>query len=91
MIADSNAAAKRGEVGTLDADPFVNGQDFELGPVAIDVKQNDPDKATGTAKFKNLGEDQTIIFDLVKLKPGWRIDDIRSPQGASLRAQFKKR
>lgn len=91
MIADSNAAAKRGEVGTLDGDPFINAQDFELGPVAIDVKMSGTDKATGTAKFKNLGQDNTIIFDLVKLKQGWRIDDIRSPEGASLRAQFKKR
>lgn len=90
MIADSNAAAKRGEVGTLEADPFVNAQDFEVGPVTIDVKPTGADKATGTAKFKNLGTDTTIVFNLVKTKEGWRIDDILT-EGASMRAMFKKR
>ena len=31
-----------------------------------------------------------MTLDLVKLKDGWRIDDIRAPNG-SLRALFKKR
>jgi len=90
MIADSNAAAKRGEVGTLEADPFVNAQDFEVGPVTIDVKPAGTDKAIGTAKFKNLGSDMTIVFNLVKTKLGWRIEDILT-DGASMRAMFKKR
>jgi hypothetical protein len=88
--ADAKAAAKRREVGALGGDPFIDGQDWELTDLSIDVKDNGPDKATGTVKFKNFGKDVTITHDLVKVKQGWRIDDIRMPSG-SLRALFKKK
>jgi len=89
MEADATAAAKRKEVGALDGDPFVDAQDFEITDVKIDVKDSAPDKATGTVTFKNFGKDTTVTYDLVKLKQGWRIDDIHMPSG-SLRALFKK-
>lgn len=57
--------------------------------MSIDVKDNGPDKAVATVRFKNLGKDVTITHDLVKLKQGWRIDEIRMPSG-SLRSLFKK-
>ena len=57
--------------------------------VKIDVKDSAPDKATGTVTFKNFGKDTTVTLDLVKLKQGWRVDDIHMPSG-SLRALFKK-
>jgi hypothetical protein len=88
--ADAKAAAKRREVGALGGDPFVDAQDFEIDAVVIDVKESAPDKAVGTVKFKNFGKDVTVTLDLVKLKQGWRIDEIRMPSG-SLRALFKKK
>jgi hypothetical protein len=88
--ADAKTAAKRNEVGALGGDPFVDAQDFDIQALAIAVKENGPNKATGTVKFKNFGKDVTITHDLVKLKQGWRIDEIRMPSG-SLRALFKKK
>lgn len=88
--ADSKAAAKRKEVGALGGDPFVDAQDFEIDAVTIDVKETAPDKAVGTVNFKNFGKDVTVTLDLVRLKQGWRIDEIRMPSG-SLRALFKKK
>ena len=35
--------------------------------------------AEGSIKFKNQGENATVIADLVKTKNGWRIDDLRVP------------
>jgi hypothetical protein len=90
IAADAKAAAKRREVGALGGDPFVDAQDFEIDAVTIDVKETAPDKATGTVSFKNFGKDVTVTHDLVKLRQGWRIDDIRMPSG-SLRALFKKK
>jgi hypothetical protein len=88
--ADAKAAAKKGEVGALGGDPFVDAQDFDVSAVMIDVKETALNKAIGTVKFKNFGKDVTITHDLVKLKQGWRIDEIRMPSG-SLRALFKKK
>lgn len=87
--ADAKAAAKRKEVGALGGDPFIDGQDWEITDVSIAVKENGPDKATGTVTFKNFGSDVTITHDLVKTRQGWRIDDVHMPSG-SLRALFKK-
>lgn len=88
--ADARAAAKRGDVPNLAGDPFIDAQDWEIESFAIDVKERGKDKATATVKFKNAGENVTMTLDLVKLKDGWRIDEIRGPSG-SLRALFKKR
>jgi hypothetical protein len=87
---DSKAAAKRGEVGELDGDPFIDAQDYQIDAIAIDVKESG-NKAVATATFKNFGKDTTIVMDLVKLKQGWRIDELHLPNRKSLRALFKKK
>jgi hypothetical protein len=76
MIKDRKDAAKRGDIPTLDGDPFVNGQDWEIGPVDIVVRDIAPDKAGATAKFNNLKTPMTVAYDLVRLKEGWRIAEI---------------
>lgn len=87
---DQKAAAKRGEVGTLDGDPFIDAQDYQIDAVAIDVQETG-NKATATVKFKNFGKDTAIAMDLVKIKQGWRIDEMQLPDRKSLRALFKKK
>jgi hypothetical protein len=89
--ADAKAAAKRGEVGNLDGDPFVDAQDWDISSFAIDVKDTGPDKASGTVKFRNFEKDYDVAIDLVKTKAGWRIDEISLPGRKSLRALFKKK
>src|SRR5688500_15693131 len=89
-LIDADAKAAKGEVGQLGADPFIDAQDFEIAAFAIDVKETAPGKAVGTVKFKNFTEDQTVTLELVKLKTGWRIDEIRAPETKSLRALLKK-
>ena len=87
MIKDMNMSAKRKEVGTLDGDPFIDAQDWEISNLAIDVKTNG-NKANAIVTFTNLGKPSTISLDLVKTAAGWRIADILAPSG-SLRALFK--
>ena len=76
MIKDRKDAAKRGDAPELDGDPFLDAQDWEIGPVAITVEDTAPDRASATAKFENFKMPTTVAYDLVKLKPGWRIADI---------------
>ena len=94
IIKDQHAAAKRGEVGTLDGDPFIDAQDWEIDAFDIAVADVAPDKAQATVKFTNLGSPQTIVLDLTRIKAGWRISDItwmRDGKGASLRALFVRK
>lgn len=93
MIKDQNAAAKRGDVGALDGDPFIDAQDWDIKDFDIAVAASAPGKATATVKFANLGTPKTVVLDLVKLKGGWRINEItwqRDGKSETLRALFRQ-
>lgn len=76
IVKDRDDAAKRGDVPTLDGDPFVDAQDFEISDVNIAVSDAPPDKATATVNFKNINEPVKVVLNLVKIKNEWRIADI---------------
>jgi Protein of unknown function (DUF3828) len=80
MIKDEATARKHGDIGTLESDPFLNAQDWVIGPVEITVEDIALDKAKATAKFTNFKMPETVLYDLVKLKDGWRIADITWPE-----------
>ena len=76
---DIATSKKRNEVGKLDFDPFIGGQDWS--PTRIDLKVAagaTPDRATGTARFTPPGEtkESVVTLDLAKTPAGWRIADI---------------
>jgi hypothetical protein len=91
MIKDGKDAQKRGDVPALDGDPFVGAQDWEIGPVVIEVRDLAPDKASATAKFSNLKMPTTVTYDLVKLANGWRIADISWGDNDTLRGLYVKK
>ena len=91
IIKDRNKAARRGEVGTLDSDPFIDAQDFEIDTVDVVVCDNAADKASATVSFKNLNQQTTVVLDLVKLRDGWRIADIAWDRKETLRAMLTRK
>ena len=87
MVKDQKLAAKRGEVGLLDFDPFIDAQDWEISDFDIAVDDSVPGKATATVKFTNF-KPVTVRLDIVKAKNEWRIADItwlRDGKAGSLR------
>ena len=90
MIADRATAAKNDDVPTLDGDPFVDAQDWEIKDLHIAVSEVGADHATGTVTFKNIDSPVTITLDLVRTPKGWRIDDIHWPDG-TLRGLLAKK
>jgi hypothetical protein len=85
--ADAKAAAKRREVPTLDGDPFIDAQDFEIKSFTIDIKDLSPAQATATVTFTNgaSAENKPVVLDLLKIGNEWRIDDFRGGSSGSLR------
>ena len=75
----------QGEVGKLGSDPFIDAQDWEIEGVEVAVRDTAAGKARATVSFKNLGQPETVILDLVKLKQNWRIADITWDRKATLR------
>ncbi len=80
LIGDDIAESKkRDEVGRLDFDPFIGGQDWEKTRIELKVTPGAAaDRATGTARFTPPGEKKqsVVTLDLVKTPAGWRIADI---------------
>jgi Protein of unknown function (DUF3828) len=92
IITDRKKAARRGEVGQLDGDPFIDAQDWNIDKFDIEITDTGRGKAKATVKFNNLDRPATIVLDLIQIKNDWRISDITSLHDGkpdSLRALFK--
>jgi Protein of unknown function (DUF3828) len=76
MNKDQQDAARHGDVGKLDGDPFIDAQDWEIKSFDVAMKDTAPGKASATVTFTNLGTPKTIVLDLVTIKNDWRIYDI---------------
>lgn len=87
MDRDNREAKRRNEVPTLDGDPFIDAQDWEISKLSIDVTANG-DSATARVSFQNFGEAKRITLELAKTPAGWRIAEIKAPSG-SLKALYK--
>lgn len=87
MDRDNREAKRRNEVPTLNGDPFVDAQDWEISKLSIDVTGSG-DTATAWMSFQNFGEARRVLLELVKTPAGWRIADIKAPSG-SLKALYK--
>ena len=92
IIKDGKAAAKRKDAPSLDFDPFIDGQEWELADVNVAVSDAPPDKAVATVTFKNFGMPTKIVVNLVRTKSDWRIANItweRDGNPETLRGLFK--
>lgn len=63
-----------GEIGRIDFDPFVNGQDYQITNLLIGEPYLAGGKAVVKVTFDNMGTAQEIGFLLVN-EDGWKVDD----------------
>jgi hypothetical protein len=87
LIKDQTVASKRGEVGALDGDPFIDAQDWKIADLKVAVMPAGA-KANATVTFTNFGDRRSVGLSLVKTTAGWRVDDIKASFG-SLRKLLK--
>jgi hypothetical protein len=76
IMKDRAAADARGEVPTLDGDPFVGAQEWNIAGFDIKVDSVAGDSAMATVKFRNYDRDQTFHLKLRRVGNAWRIDDV---------------
>jgi len=62
---DQKAAVRRHEVPTLDGDPFIDAQDWDISAVNVEVRDVSSDKAVATVSFKTI----KLVH---KLGQGWQ-------------------
>jgi hypothetical protein len=76
----------------IDADPFIDAQDFEIASYDLKTEQKSKDSARIVASFINLSEPRNVTYALRRLKTGWRIADISwGRPGQSFRKMMKVR
>ena len=73
---DEQAARRRKDMPTLDGDPFVDGQDWEISTVNIAMSNVTGTSATATATFVSAGTPTKVIYDMIRINGAWRIRDI---------------
>lgn len=71
-----------GELGALDFDPYINGQDYQISDLEIGEPAIEGDRATVLVTFDNFDQPNEITYDLVNEHGGWRIDDVAGVNGA---------
>ncbi|MDB5623863.1 MAG: hypothetical protein JWR39_2426 [Devosia sp.] len=67
-----------GEMGAIEFDPYVNGQDYELTDFAIGEPLIEGDTATVEVSFTNFSDPTELTYELVFEDGGWKIDDVAS-------------
>ena len=83
LIRDDVARSK-GEVGCLDFDFWVNGQDWKITNLKVAIGAAGKDRETVIAKFLNLGVPQEIHFEFRRIGAAgkdegrWLLDDAHS-------------
>jgi hypothetical protein len=80
ILDDSVQASKLGATPSLNGDPFIGHQEWQISDLAIDVKDGML-KAVGTVTFTNFGKPEKLVLELLKVGEAWRIADIRWANG----------
>lgn len=87
MQRDYMRAHKNGVPPTLNGDPFLDAQDWEISDLSVSATELGG-RASGTVSFLNFTRKKTLTVTLVETPGGWRIADIAG-DGRSLRALYK--
>ncbi|MGV8855388.1 MAG: DUF3828 domain-containing protein [Devosia sp.] len=70
-----------GEIGAIEFDPFINGQDYAISNLVIGTAEIAGDTATDTVSFDNFDQPTLLTYNLVREDGGWKIDDVASDAG----------
>jgi hypothetical protein len=77
LIDKDEKETPEGDVGRIDWDLFVDGQDWQLTELKIVPALKEATRAEVRATFNNFGEPRDILYTLVLENGHWRIDDIQ--------------
>jgi hypothetical protein len=77
LIDKDEKETPEGDVGRIDWDLFVDGQDWQLTELKIVPALKETTRAEVRATFNNFGEPRDILYTLVLENGHWRIDDIQ--------------
>jgi len=72
----ADAQEADGEIGRIDFDPFINGQDYDVSKVEVSEPAYAAGKALVRVNIVNFGQPDELGILLVKEADGWKVDDV---------------
>jgi hypothetical protein len=84
FLKDFECQKKSGGICNLDFDPIYDAQDMEAKTTNLKVSKVKGQGEQFAVTFTNI-DTRTLIYTLKNTKEGWRISDIKYPQGPSLK------
>ena len=81
LYAADAAKTPEGEIGALDFDPVIAGQDFKITHLQIGKPKILGEAADVTVKFDNMDDPVVLYYSLVEENGGWKVDDIELKGG----------
>lgn len=73
---DADAREAGDDIGRIDFDPYVNGQDYDISKLVIHPPYLAGGKAVVNVTFSNMDTPQDLGILLVKEGMAWKVDDI---------------
>ena len=75
---DKDTKEANGDIGRLDFDPYIDGQDYQITDLVFHDAVITGDTAKVEVTFKNFDTSEDLMFTLVKEADGWKVDDVVS-------------
>jgi hypothetical protein len=72
----ADAKEADGEIGRIDFDPFINGQDYDISKVEVSEPSYAAGKAMVRVNVVNFGVPDEFGLLLVQEGGGWKVDDV---------------
>ncbi len=80
-IAAMQARSGAGDGPSLDFDPIIDAQDYQLSNIAATTDSLvEGSHAVVRAQFNNIGAPQEVVYDLVWESDRWKVDNIRTSE-----------
>lgn len=73
---DADAVEAGDEIGRIDFDPYINGQDYDISGLTIHPAYLAGGRAVVNVTFANFGTPQDLGILLVKEGAAWKVDDV---------------
>jgi hypothetical protein len=84
FIKDADCARREQGVCNLDFDPIYDAQDFDKETTNLQIAPVAGQPYLFNVTFTNLGT-RTLVYRLTNTPSGWRISDIKYPEGSPLK------
>jgi len=86
FLKDADCVKRTHEVCGLEGDPIYDSQDSGDEEIPVTIAPHSPlPHPSFEVTFVDLGRKETLIYELLKTKKGWRVSNIVYPDGGTLK------